>query len=725
MPAILLERLPLPSLHTYISFSVLFLALATFYAHQTVTAKLSFDPNTQLEEELGLPPELTNLTLPYGEDEHFYNMLYIMRIETWCIWTLVNSCYCVLILLGKLIQNIVFGELRVSEQQHLKDKFWNFVFYKFIFIFGVMNVQSMDEVVLWIAWFSGLGFLHLLTQLSKDRFEYLSFSPATPRSAHIKLLSLLVTILILCTVILSGCVWVGMNVSLTIFAFLAAESVLLLLRCLYVMVRYVIQLYDMSLEGVWEGRAIFVYYTELVFELIDLAVNFGHHLHMLLYGNIFLSMASLVICMQLRFLFYEFQRRLKRHKNYLRVVKDMESKFPMATQENLEQNADDCAICWERMESARKLPCGHLFHNSCLRSWLEQDTSCPTCRTTLSETNEREDPRPRQPGAPNGGEVIAPQPNQGTTNHFFHFDGSRYVSWLPSFSVEVTHTNLLPGQQAHATQTSQLDNMAREVQVVFPNIPQSVIMEDLRITRSIDLTIDNILEGRVTVPPVSLTSGGHQRNDSSGGTSNSSSSSEGATSQPLSLPPPTLPPAPSSAIPSSQLFSAAPLESQSQPQLPSSHQDLQFGELPSKSVTQQAAARSSEFSQSAGLPLTMTGGRFSKSATERMSMLDQRKKAMIEQARRNFELKQERQLSTESASAVVNPRISSEDNGASLGRLETQTEEIPSNIAQESSVRGRDAADSEDRVRRRALLLEATQRRLEGASGRNSSGLSS
>ena len=34
----------------------------------------------------------------------------------------------------------------------------------------------------------------------------------------------------------------------------------------------------------------------------------------------------------------------------------------MATQEDLELNADDCAICWERMESARKLPCGHLFH---------------------------------------------------------------------------------------------------------------------------------------------------------------------------------------------------------------------------------------------------------------------------------------------------------------------------------------------------------------------------
>lgn len=43
---------------------------------------------------------------------------------------------------------------------------------------------------------------------------------------------------------------------------------------------------------------------------------------------------------------------------------------------------------------------------------------------------------------------------------------------------------------------------AREVQVVFPNIPQSVIMEDLRVTRSVDLTIDNILEGRVAIPAV-------------------------------------------------------------------------------------------------------------------------------------------------------------------------------------------------------------------------------
>jgi autocrine motility factor receptor len=34
----------------------------------------------------------------------------------------------------------------------------------------------------------------------------------------------------------------------------------------------------------------------------------------------------------------------------------------MASAEELAENSDNCAICWEKMETARKLPCTHLFH---------------------------------------------------------------------------------------------------------------------------------------------------------------------------------------------------------------------------------------------------------------------------------------------------------------------------------------------------------------------------
>ncbi|EDS30900.1 predicted protein [Culex quinquefasciatus] len=40
-----------------------------------------------------------------------------------------------------------------------------------------------------------------------------------------------------------------------------------------------------------------------------------------------------------------------------------------------------CPICMEAVESRGKfLTCGHLFHDTCIDSWLTSRTSCPLCR---------------------------------------------------------------------------------------------------------------------------------------------------------------------------------------------------------------------------------------------------------------------------------------------------------------------------------------------------------
>ncbi|XP_058125227.1 E3 ubiquitin-protein ligase AMFR-like [Anopheles ziemanni] len=440
-----------------------------------------------------------------------------MATEPFCIWTLINTAYCCLILLGKSIQKFVFGELRISEQQHMKDKFWNFIFYKFIFVFGVVNVQYLYEVILWVSWFSALGFLHLLSQLSKDRFEYLSFSPTTPGWSHFRLISLLVAILTLSGFMVMISIGVGVFVGgFNTFAFMAAECILLGIRTLHVLIRYGMFLHDMRQGGIanesisWDKRGPVAYYIEQTFEVAALVVDFVHHVHMLLWSNIFLSMASLVIIMQLRYLFNEIQRKIKKHRNYLWVLNHMEKSYPLATSEDLKQNSDNCAICWEKMETARKLPCAHLFHNSCLQSWLEQDTSCPTCRLGLS-VHQHGGPR-GNPLLPNDIRIDDQEVTVGggraANNHFFHFNGSRYVSWLPNFSVEVTHINnmLRPVDTIPLTaaavvnHTSQVRNMARHVQEMFPRYPLSVLIADLQVSHSIEVTIDNILEGRLQVP---------------------------------------------------------------------------------------------------------------------------------------------------------------------------------------------------------------------------------
>lgn len=65
-----------------------------------------------------------------------------------------------------------------------------------------------------------------------------------------------------------------------------------------------------------------------------------------------------------------------------------------------------------------------LFDSSCLTSWLEQDTSCPTCRTSLSE-GQQVDPNSNVPDERGAAPPQPPQqqPQNMFTNHFFHFDG--------------------------------------------------------------------------------------------------------------------------------------------------------------------------------------------------------------------------------------------------------------------------------------------------------------
>ena len=43
-----------------------------------------------------------------------------------------------------------------------------------------------------------------------------------------------------------------------------------------------------------------------------------------------------------------------------------------------------CIICREEMTTAKRLSCGHLFHVHCLRSWLERQHTCPTCRALVA-----------------------------------------------------------------------------------------------------------------------------------------------------------------------------------------------------------------------------------------------------------------------------------------------------------------------------------------------------
>lgn len=118
-----------------------------------------------------------------------------------------------------------------------------------------------------------------------------------------------------------------------------------------------------------------------------------------------------------------FFKRIADFVRYRNATKDMNERYPDATADEITRE-DTCIICREEMTAwvnpvagadgapprpagamaermrPKKLPCGHILHFACLRSWLERQQNCPTCRRPVLVTN-RITVAPANPQGPN------------------------------------------------------------------------------------------------------------------------------------------------------------------------------------------------------------------------------------------------------------------------------------------------------------------------------------
>ena len=51
----------------------------------------------------------------------------------------------------------------------------------------------------------------------------------------------------------------------------------------------------------------------------------------------------------------------------------------------------DCVLCYNKMTGQHGdnsvTPCGHMFHGSCVKRWLQRSQSCPYCRAIISPSS--------------------------------------------------------------------------------------------------------------------------------------------------------------------------------------------------------------------------------------------------------------------------------------------------------------------------------------------------
>ncbi|KAJ8111132.1 hypothetical protein OPT61_g6199 [Boeremia exigua] len=397
------------------------------------------------------------LARAYYERPNFYSAAVYISQSTGSLMFLVNLMLIVAASFGYGLQRLFYGPLRPIETEQLYDKAW-FAVSETLLAMTIFR----DDIGLWFF----TMFLCLLAGkvwqwIGEGRVEFLEQQPpANPRLFHTRLASSLLLSVFFDVFMTQYCVSSILSAArpgvMVMFGF---EYVLLAIASISTLMRYGLSLVELAItqrqetardearrvaqeqarqqanaEGSdapavaeeedddadvpgWEEKGRWVFYLDLATDFVKASVYLGFFaVLMTFYGipihimrDLFMSVRSLI-------------KRINDFIQYRNATRDMNTRYPDATGDDLSRE-NICIVCREEMrpwnppgaeaaqpgrrvderQRPKKLPCGHILHFSCLRSWLERQQVCPTCRRPVLEeaTAQATQPNVANPAAQN------------------------------------------------------------------------------------------------------------------------------------------------------------------------------------------------------------------------------------------------------------------------------------------------------------------------------------
>ncbi|XP_074107728.1 septin interacting protein 3 isoform X3 [Cotesia typhae] len=270
--------------------------------------------------------------------------------------------------------------IQVMYAQGLIFVFMTNTFLRKIF-FGNLRAAELEmersPVITWLFHFRVATLLFLLSSINLTMVEY-AYNSTVIKGASVQL----------------------------VFGF---EYAILSTVVLNITIKYILHTIDLQRETPWESKPVFLLYTELAIGLIKVILYVA-------FVTVMVKLYTLPL-FALRPMYFTMRNFKKAFQDIVmsrRAIRNMNMFYPDATSEELAAADNVCIICREEMIAAsKKLPCNHIFHTVCLRSWFQRQQTCPTCRLNIlrSAVSSVDNRQPNQ--VPR--DVTTSQSNQQTT----------------------------------------------------------------------------------------------------------------------------------------------------------------------------------------------------------------------------------------------------------------------------------------------------------------------
>lgn len=337
---------------------------------------------------------------------------------------------------GRLVQHIFFGSLRPVEVERLYDRMWFFVT-ESLLAFTIFR----DEFDIPLAvMFGFLLFVKSFHWLLADRIEWMNQMPYPGPTTlfHIRISGLFFMLWLTNVVMLAFAAESILSNGVGVIILFASEYSILMASLMNSKAKYIlsaIEFHRAASRGgenapPWEDKSMWIFYVDLITDFLKLSTYLGFFAVIVTFYGVPLNVVRDVYVTARSFI-----TRLRDLIRYRTATRNMDERYPNASQEEMSAMSDHtCIICREEMVlpdpsprdqavppgttpptrdgpnmTPKKLPCGHIFHFHCLRSWLERQQSCPTCRRPVLDTS----PSPvagrvGQVDAPRGAALVPP-----------------------------------------------------------------------------------------------------------------------------------------------------------------------------------------------------------------------------------------------------------------------------------------------------------------------------
>jgi E3 ubiquitin-protein ligase synoviolin len=414
---------------------------------------------------------LGSLVNAWQSHRHFYATgVYISRSGA-AMLALVNCGLIAAFGLGKSVQTLVFGPLRAVELEHLYERAWLTVT-ELLLSMAIFRDEFDAKFAFYLALLLLLKGLHWITADRVDFMEHATptaapnpvanpptdppgadgvppQAPARPTAGGLGVMNrapfrshFILHIFFACLFAADLGVLRASSQSVqaegpSVMLLFGFEALILATSLLVIATKYALHVYDARvMQRSWERKSSVLFHVDLVHDLFKLlaylaffAVLMAHYgLPLHLIRDLYLTMRSFLL-------------KMRDVWRYRQATRNMESRYPTASSTELQRLHDrTCIICREDMygpdeqpppdplappvpnpppnvpatarasQVPKTLPCGHVFHFGCLRSWLERQQTCPTCRQPLLDNSARRGQPARQGPAVNPANPVNENP---------------------------------------------------------------------------------------------------------------------------------------------------------------------------------------------------------------------------------------------------------------------------------------------------------------------------